>query len=417
MQRNLFSDVGAFIGNPKWEQFIKRENPIYSRHNDIRSDFTRDYNRILHSNSFRRLKHKTQVFFATQNDHICTRMEHVNHVASVSYTIANYLGLNTELTNAIAMGHDIGHAPFGHAGEEILKNIISKEINGTFWHERNSLRFIDSFETIQNDKGKEMNLNLTYAVRDGIICHCGEVDENAIFPRTEAIDLYKIEKASQFSPFSWEGCIVKIADKISYLGRDIEDALTLNILSLSELRKLNKLLKNTINVDLKHVNNTVLMHEFIVDLCKTSSPREGIKFSPKYYELLKQVKEFNQDYIYKHQRLETYKKYAELVITSIFQVAKDMYDGKDTLNKLKKYKRIYPILVKYLREWLLKFFDVRENDEVRKKYRAIVNKFENRIIYSILSYEDYIKGIIDFISGMTDSFAIRIFNEEIIRFL
>jgi len=77
MQRNLFSDVGAFIGNPKWEQFIKRENPIYSRHNDIRSDFTRDYNRILHSNSFRRLKHKTQVFFATQNDHICTRMEHV----------------------------------------------------------------------------------------------------------------------------------------------------------------------------------------------------------------------------------------------------------------------------------------------------------------------------------------------------
>jgi dGTPase len=120
MQRGLFSKVSAHEGNPKWEQGISRMQPLYKKPNEIRSEFARDYNRILHCTAYRRLKHKTQVFFATSHDHVCTRIEHVTHVSSVSYTIANYLGLNTELTNAIAIGHDLGHAPFGHAGEKFL---------------------------------------------------------------------------------------------------------------------------------------------------------------------------------------------------------------------------------------------------------------------------------------------------------
>jgi dGTPase len=138
----LFKKVSTHEGNPKWEPGIFRLRPLYKKPNDIRSEFARDYTRILHSTAYRRLKHKTQVFFATRNDHVCTRIEHVTHVASVSYTIANYLGLNTELTNAIALGHDVGHAPFGHAGESFLKEIVANEIGETFWHERNSLRFV-----------------------------------------------------------------------------------------------------------------------------------------------------------------------------------------------------------------------------------------------------------------------------------
>lgn len=112
--RNLFESVAANFRHPNWEFMIARKSPLYARNNDIRSEFERDFTRILHSNAYRRLKHKTQVFFSPQNDHICTRIEHVNHVESVSYTIANYLGLNTELTRAIAVAHDLGHSPFGH---------------------------------------------------------------------------------------------------------------------------------------------------------------------------------------------------------------------------------------------------------------------------------------------------------------
>ena len=117
-----FKEVSANPSNPIWNKFIDREETIYQRPNDIRSEFARDYTRILHSNGYRRLKTKTQVFFATKNDHICTRIEHVNHVASVSTTIAKNLGLNEELVNAIALGHDIGHAPFGHHGETVIRD-------------------------------------------------------------------------------------------------------------------------------------------------------------------------------------------------------------------------------------------------------------------------------------------------------
>lgn len=139
MVRGLFNDVASKEGNPNWEKHIKRQQELYKRENDIRTEYERDYTRILHSLAYRRLKYKTQVFFNIDNDHICTRMEHVQHVESVSCTIANYLGLNVDLTRAIAMGHDLGHAPFGHEGEVELSNIRKELGLDKFWHERNSL--------------------------------------------------------------------------------------------------------------------------------------------------------------------------------------------------------------------------------------------------------------------------------------
>ena len=146
-----FKEVAANEKNPKWLSLIERQTKLYDRPDDVRSPFARDYTRILHSMAYRRLKHKTQVFFNIDNDHICTRMEHVAHVESVSSTIAKTLGLNTELTKAIAIGHDLGHAPFGHQGETIIKELSQKYLGKNFWHEQNGLRFVDLVELLEDN--------------------------------------------------------------------------------------------------------------------------------------------------------------------------------------------------------------------------------------------------------------------------
>ena len=121
-----FESVAANEKNPKWEQMIKRPKPLIQKEGDIRTPFERDYTRIIYATAYRRMKHKTQVFFSPESDHICTRIEHVNYVESISYTIANALGLNAELTKAIASAHDIGHSPFGHQGERILNEMMDE---------------------------------------------------------------------------------------------------------------------------------------------------------------------------------------------------------------------------------------------------------------------------------------------------
>lgn len=408
MEEKKFSSVGAFEHNKKWDKLIQRENKLYNRSDDIRSEFFRDYNRILHSYAYRRLKHKTQVFFATGNDHTCTRIEHVNHVAAVSYTISNYLGLNTELTRTIAIGHDLGHAPFGHEGETILNEIAEEKVDHKFWHEGNSLWFIDNIETLPDPNGWQNNLDLTYGVRDGIVLHCGEKDENEIFPREDYLDLSQVQKASQYSPYTWEGCVVKISDKISYLGRDIEDAITYKILSSSQLEKMQRILKDTIDakLDLREINNTVLMHKFIIDLCDQSSPEKGLKFSRFYLLLMEEIKRFNNDNIYNHPRLDKFKKYVRLIIESIFNTLMDLYQGYDTLKEIDEYKRIYPLLMETFEDWIVKYTDIDKNKRKLKKY-------ENKLVYNIDSKNDYIIAIIHYISGMTDNFAIKVFQELI----
>ena len=311
--KDLFKNYAANSNNLKWNNMIKREEKLYSRGNDIRSEFERDYTRVIHSNAYRRQKHKTQVFFSPENDHICTRIEHVTYVESISYTIAKYLGLNVELIRAIAIAHDIGHSPFGHQGEKILSEISKRDLGKTFWHEKNGLEFVDKIELLEDNSKNMQNLNLTYAVRDGIISHCGEIDENKLKPRDEYIDLNSYSKPNQYAPYTWEGCVVKIADKISYLGRDIEDAITLGILDehLDDLYKI--LNKNKSEV----INNTVIINSLIYDLCNNSSPEKGLCFSEEIFELIKEIKDFNYKYIYLSERLKPSTKYFELVLNQI----------------------------------------------------------------------------------------------------
>ena len=393
-----FENLSANINNPNWENIIKRKNTLYSRGNDLRSDFERDYTRIIHSTAFRRLKHKTQVFFSPENDHICTRIEHVMHVDSISYTIANYLGLNTQLTRAISVAHDLGHSPFGHSGEKILSKISEQDLGYTFWHEKNGLDFVDYIELLEDNQKYLQNLNLTYAVRDGIISHCGEIDENGLKPRNEFIDLSKYSYPNEYAPYTWEACVVKIADKISYIGRDIEDAITLGILN-NHLDDLYKLIQNA---DIKNeLNNTIIINYLISDLCENSLPEKGLCFSDSAFLLLNQIKQFNYDNIYKSTRILPSNRYFELVISEIYNTLKNTYDGNNTLNNLNILSNSFPKLSRSFNSFINNYYDFGNRDKL---------KLKNKVIFDIDNPKDYYKCILYYISGMTDNFAIEIYN-------
>lgn len=396
--KNLLKNYEATEQNKNWNNLIKREKGLYKRNNDIRSEFERDYTRIIHCNGYRRLKHKTQVFFSPENDHICTRIEHVTHVESISYTLAKYFGLNEQLTRAIATAHDIGHSPFGHQGEKILSKISIEDTGESFWHEKNGLEYVDKIELLEDNLKNKQNLNLTYAVRDGIISHCGEIDENKLKPREEYINLYDYKNPNEYAPYTWEGCIVKIADKISYLGRDIEDAITLGILD-EKLDDLYKLL----NIDTNEViNNTVIINNLIFDLCNNSSLEKGLTFSDKTFEMIKEIKKFNYKNIYLSQRLKPSSRYFEIVLTEIYNLLKSTYNEKYTLENIKKMKKYYPEVLNEFEDWLSNYWNL-----TRK------NNLKNEQLFNIENERQYLKAIIYYISGMTDNFAIDTYNKII----
>ena len=382
----LLQKVSANPENPNWNNIIKRQNSLYKRENEIRSEFERDYTRVINSKAYRRLKHKTQVFFSPENDHICTRIEHVTLVESISYTIAKYFGLNTELTKAIATAHDIGHSPFGHQGEKIISELSKDFIQKPFWHEKNGLEFVDKVELLETPEGKIQPLDLTYGVRDGIISHCGEINENGLKPRTEYIDLYEYEHPNQYAPYTWEGCVVKIADKLSYLGRDIEDAITLRILD-EKLKELHEVLK--LDKDVK-INNTVILNMFIKDLCENSSLENGLCFSNEKFEMLNNLKEFNYKNIYLSEKTLGSVDYFELVLNKLFCFLSRMNFRDDDM------KKICPVLADDFNKWLKEFFSLDIN------HRDI-----------IISDNEFLQAVIYYIAGMTDNFAIEMYNKII----
>jgi len=409
MPSNSFKEFAVTPQNPQWKQLISRQSQLYSRVDDIRNPFDRDYTRILHSMAYRRLKHKTQVFFNIDNDHICTRMEHVSHVESVSTTIAKCLGLNEELTKAISIGHDLGHAPFGHQGETIIKKLAEKYLNHSFWHEQNGLRFVDKIELLEDNYKIFRNLDLTYAVRDGIISHCGEVDDNGLFPRNELICLNEFSYPGQYQAATWEGCVVKISDTIAYIGRDIEDAINLGFLDQTAQ---NKLLKMARANDESVMNTTVIMHDMIIDICKNSAPDNGISLSPQFSQQLKELKDFNYKYIYRHNRFKPFQHYSELVLTQIFESLFDCYDGKHTWDALEGKLKFNPVLVSSFQKWLARYCNTEIVPE--GELRTLSLLCENDKIYGDLSKQEvYIQAILDYISGMTDRFAVKLFNELI----
>lgn len=394
-----FENVAMLPGNGKYENAISRLEKLYDPiYGDapMRSEFDRDYTRIINCNAYRRLKHKTQVFFAPKNDHICTRIEHVNLVDSISNTIANYLGLNSELTKAIAVTHDIGHSPFGHQGERILSEISEREFGDKFWHAGNGLHYVDDLELLKDIASKKRNLNLTYAVRDGILGHSGEPMISGQKPRNEFIDLKEFTHSNKFAPYTWEACVVKIADNISYLGRDVEDAKEMKLLTERDIMNLDKAIENI------RINNTSIIGYLTGDLCKNSTIETGLKFSDEAHSTMERIKKFNSEKIYKNEKIQPTIRYFKVVMNEIFYTLKREYNGINTIKNLRKMKRYYPVLSSEFSSWLESYSNASDRED---------GKYFNKVIYDLNDIKDYSRAIIDYMSGMTDQYIISVYNE------
>ncbi len=243
---------------------------------DIRTEFQRDRDRIIHCKAFRRLKHKTQVFISPEGDHYRTRLTHTLEVAQIGRTIARALRLNEDLTEAIALGHDLGHTPFGHAGEEVLNKIYP----GGFKHSQQSLRVVDLLE---GGKG----LNLTYEVRDGILKHTGADEADTL-----------------------EGKIVKLSDRIAYINHDIDDALRGKIIHAESIPV--ELLKTLGETHKQRINT------MIVDIINESSGKNDVTMSKTVKAAMDQLRNFMFEKVYIGSEAKIEEKKAQNIIGELY---------------------------------------------------------------------------------------------------
>ena len=232
---------------------------------EIRTDFQRDRDRIIHSKAFRRLMHKTQVFLAPEGDHFRTRLTHTFEVSQIARTISRALNLNEDLTEAIALGHDLGHTPFGHNGEEILNKIHP----AGFEHNVQSLRVVDVLESTASRKG----MNLTMEVRDGIVNHTG--------PQL---------------PFTLEGQVVKISDRIAYINHDIDDAMRSGVIRLDDIPQS--------SLDLFGRSHRERINNMVTDVIENSDGKDRIYQSSAYKAELDLLRTFMFANVYKSSRVK-----------------------------------------------------------------------------------------------------------------
>ncbi|MCR5182116.1 MAG: deoxyguanosinetriphosphate triphosphohydrolase [Clostridia bacterium] len=227
----------------------------------VRTDFQRDRDRIIHSKAFRRLMHKTQVFLAPEGDHFRTRLTHTLEVSQIARTIARALNYNEDLTEAIALGHDLGHTPFGHNGEDVLNRIHP----GGFSHNVQSLRVVDVLEDNRHRQGQGMNL--TMEVRDGIVNHTGP-------------DI----------PFTLEGQIVHLADRIAYINHDIDDALRSGVISFDDLPRQ--------SIELFGRSHRNRINALVMDTIRNSDGKDQISQSPEFREEMNDLRRFMFERVY-----------------------------------------------------------------------------------------------------------------------
>ncbi|MDD2376340.1 MAG: HD domain-containing protein [Clostridia bacterium] len=280
----------------------------------IRTTFERDIDKIVHSKSYTRYMGKTQVY-SLDIDNVSRRSTHVQFVSRTARTISRALGLNEDLCEAIALGHDIGHVPFGHTGEKILNKISLIKTGQIFAHNVQSVR------TLMNLENKGNGINLSLQVLDGIMCHNGEFISNIYKPVNKTMtsfleeynSLYQDENnISKLKPMTLEGCIVRLSDIIAYVGKDIEDAESIKTFSKDKISKE--------IVDSVGNTNKDIMNNIILDVIYSSYDKPYIAMSDKMYNILKKLKKFNYDNIYINANTdETVKLYTDM-FTKLFDV-------------------------------------------------------------------------------------------------
>ena len=305
-ERQILSPWACFSCNA----VRRREEPrIQSGH---RQNFSLDTDRILHSMAYSRYIDKTQVFYLVKNDHITHRVLHVQLVSKIARTISRLLRLNEDLTEAIALGHDIGHTPFGHDGERFLSELCQTHGVGRFLHNIQSVRFLENIEK----KGEGCNLSLQ--VLDGIFCHDGELHSRFLEPRKEKdfgdlvreMDMKAKDPSVDVTPMTLEGCVVRMADTISYIGRDIEDAIRLGLIQRDDI-------PDGCRSVLGDSNGTIV-YNLVEDLVVNSLEQPNLNFSARVGDALQELKRFNRERIYKNTRVKKQTSKVRLMFSLLF---------------------------------------------------------------------------------------------------
>ena len=335
---------------------------------DIRPPFFRDIDKIVYSLSYTRYMDKTQVFTFNDNDNISKRMTHVQMVSKIARTIGRALGLNEDLIEAAALGHDLGHVPFGHIGERILNEISLRYGEGYFNHNIQSVRTLMYVEN--NGKGS----NICLQVLDAIMCHNGELELREYRPRKKTKEefLEEYEKAytdkdqvKKLVPMTLEGCVVRISDIIAYIGRDIEDAIRLGIIDISSV---------PVEItDVLGVKNSQIINTIIMDLLENSVDKDYLSLSPKVFEAIKKLKSFNYENIYSVANSMEDVRFYEQVFDEVF---------KACLGFIKNKKEDTNIFTKFLNDMDPEYLD-NTSDE---------------------------RKVIDYIAGMTDDYILKEYN-------
>lgn len=337
--------------------------------NDYRQAFGIDTDRILNSLSYTRYIDKTQVFSLVNNDHITHRVLHVQLVSKVARTIGRFLKLNEDLIEAIALGHDIGHTPFGHDGEKMLSELCVASSGEYFHHNAQSVHFLEHVER----KGK--GLNLCLQTLDGILCHNGEIHDQTISPDTRKtfaqldaeIKQLKQGLSPKLVPMTLEGCVVRMADTISYIGRDIEDAIRLGIIKRKDIPEdCKKILGKT---------NGTIVYNLVTDLITSSYSNNCIGLSDKVSRAFKQLRHFNYEQIYMNTKMKTYN-------SAIKNLFKQMFEKY--LNDIQEENMTSEIFVNFLSDMSDDYRNNHQNEEIVR----------------------------DFISGMTDQYFLRMCPKE-----
>ncbi|MBU0517189.1 MAG: HD domain-containing protein [Proteobacteria bacterium] len=336
-----------------------------------RQYFAIDADRILHSMAYTRYIDKTQVFSLIKNDQITHRVLHVQLVSKIARTIGRLLGANQDLIEAIALGHDIGHPPFGHDGEDFLDTLCQENGLGHFVHSVQSVRFLEKIE-----RGGE-GWNLSLQVLDGILCHDGEVHAQGLAPE-QGKDFARFDRetrakqrdpSEQLAPMTLEGCIVRQADTISYVGRDIEDAVRLGLLSWEDVpRKCTAVLG---------VGNGTIVYRLVEDLVAESHGASGVAFSPEVSAALARLKAFNYERIYTNPQIKPHLLQAENMFRTLFgKFLEDVGAGREGS----------PVFVDFLADM---------SEEYRKNNSAA-------------------EQVRDFVAGLTDERFLELFTEMVL---
>ena len=349
----------------KSKNAILLKKDIKAKDNESRTVFSKDTDRIIHSMSYTRYIDKTQVYSFIENDHITHRVLHVQLVSKIARTIGKILNLNLDLIEAIALGHDVGHTPFGHNGERFLNDICIKENIGFFKHNAQSVRALKDIEEV----------NISLQTLDGILAHNGEMLQNEYKPKDKTIGQFLKELEESFNedkyskkitPMTLEGCVVRICDIIAYIGRDIEDAILVGSIKREDVPK-----------EITNVlgdNNSDIVDLIIKDIIINSYRKGYISFSKEVYKALVDLKNWNYEHIYKSKEARKNKDIIEDYFYKLFNKYKD-YLSKDNKENNQSKNRLY------------EFIDARS-----KEYKQITSKE---------------RMIIDYIAGQTDSYFLN----------